>query len=592
MEPYITGQWVHVTAVRDKKNSRLKLYANGVRLPPSNPGNPNNDGTDVTGDISNPVGLYIGDASREDAPFQGEMDDLRFFRAALTDEQVAALAAKAPIVEKRIIQTQVMKRVVPARPSEIPPMSAHFPLNEGRGSVLTDVVGGAVGQLTNADDASWSSSSKGIALQLDGIDQRVIVPNSPGFDFADESFSVSFHVRWKRGENLHHQHLICKGDYSTEVSGETGIRWEANIRERGFSFIVDDNVNKSTIQVSGEPILKSDWVHVVAVRDRRDKRLKLYFNGDLQASNDPENEAYNGTDRTGGISNPRELVIGDSSRRDNPVAGEMADVRIFRTALTEAQVAGVAKLRRSASANPLHVSKSHASVPPMSAHFPLDESEGNVVTEVINGVKGELVNADPSTSWIPGKIGGALHLDGVNDRVFVPHHPGFDFAGESFSVSFMMRWPKGQNVFSERFLTKGDYDASQPGQTGKRWEIYISDHENMTFVIDDGVGDSSRLKVPLAPYITGEWVHVVAVRDTESKVLRLYADGVLLKSIEPDNPRSNGIDVSGDISNPQRLTIGDAFVLDAPFGGDLDDIRIFRTALTQKQISAIGSLAK
>jgi hypothetical protein len=74
--------------------------------------------------------------------------------------------------------------------------------------------------------------------------------------------------------------------------------------------------------------------------------------------------------------------------------------------------------------------------------------------------------------------------------------------------------------------------------------------------------------------------------------LRLYADGVLQESIDSDHPRSNGIDITGSISNPQRLTIGDAFVLDAPFEGDLDDIRIFRIALTQQQIAAIGSLAK
>ncbi len=464
--------------------------------------------------------------------------------------------------------------------SELPAMTAHFPLNEGTGSTVTDLVSGATGEFSRAESVVWSSSPKGNVLKMDGIDSRIIVPNCPAVDFSDESFSVSFHVRWKEGSSLHHQHFICKGDYDPIVSGETGKRWEMSIRERGFSFIIDDNTNKSELRVAGDTILKGDWVHVVGIRDRKAKQLKLYFNGKLQKSNDPQNILVNGTDTTGSISNPRELVIGDSSRQDNPVEGDMADVRIFRTALSESQIAGVAKLWTSAKCDVATF------LPPMTAHFPLDETTGNVVTEVISGTEGELVNADSTDSWVPGKLGGALHLDGINDRVFVPHHPAFDFADESFTVSFLMCWPKGMMVSSERFFTKGDYSSAEPGQTGKRWELWISNHKHMTFGVDDDVY-SSRLKVPIAPFITGEWVHVVAMRDTKDRQLKLYANGVRQQAID-QSEKSGGVDKTGSISNPQRLTIGDAYVLDAPFGGELDDIRIFRCALTDEQIASLA----
>ncbi|MBL7186923.1 MAG: DUF1593 domain-containing protein [Phycisphaerae bacterium] len=45
------------------------------------------------------------------------------------------------------------------------------------------------------------------------------------------------------------------------------------------------------------------------------------------------------------------------------------------------------------------------------------------------------------------------------------------------------------------------------------------------------------------------------------------------------------------MSNPQRLTIGDAYLCDNPFAGDLDDIRIYLGALTDQQIADIASLA-
>ena len=70
----------------------------------------------------------------------------------------------------------------------------------------------------------------------------------------------------------------------------------------------------------------------------------------------------------------------------------------------------------------------------------------------------------------------------------------------------------------------------------------------------------------------------------------LYANGILQESTNPEKQSMNGTDISGDISNPQRLTIGDAYLQDNPFPGDLDDIRIFRSVLTEQQIIDLASL--
>ena len=42
------------------------------------------------------------------------------------------------------------------------------------------------------------------------------------------------------------------------------------------------------MRVASETVLSGDWVHVVAVRDREAKQLKLYFNGELQAIERPD----------------------------------------------------------------------------------------------------------------------------------------------------------------------------------------------------------------------------------------------------------------------------------------------------------------
>jgi len=231
-------------------------------------------------------------------------------------------------------------------------------------------------------------------------------------------------------------------------------------------------------------------------------------------------------------------------------------------------------------------------IPPMEVYFPLDGGTGDIVREEIKGLNGTLkgmqTKAETEAAWISSKLGGALHLDGKNDRILVPHNPAFDFKNEDFSVSLFMRWKKGVLPHSQHIITKGDYHSASPDQTGKRWEMYMSSG-GVCFIIDDDV-NKSQIRVPLDIFITGEWVHVVALRDTRNKQLRLYANGMLQQSTNPDKPSTNGTDITGDISNPQRLTIGDAYLLDNPFPGDLDDLRIFRSVLTEKQIIDLASL--
>ena len=149
-----------------------------------------------------------------------------------------------------------------------------------------------------------------------------------------------------------------------------------------------------------------------------------------------------------------------------------------------------------------------------------------------------------------------MHFDGKDNRVFFPNNPVFDFADESFSVSFLMRWPKERVARHEHMIAKGDYASAALDETGKRWEIIMASGKGLCFNIDDDV-NKSQILVPFDAYTTGEWVHVVAVRDTKSKLLKLYADGVLQEASMPDDPRYDGVDRTGNISNPQQLIIGD-----------------------------------
>jgi hypothetical protein len=219
-------------------------------------------------------------------------------------------------------------------------------------------------------------------------------------------------------------------------------------------------------------------------------------------------------------------------------------------------------------------------VPPMVAHWPMDEGAGTVVADVVGGNDGAMVGLDPNVAWITdGSLGGAVRFGNVNGtRIDVPHSAALDFGDVDFSISLWVRYPTPPLAGdTDRWIIKGTHKA--PG-TGSRYELYQTSGPEVRWSIDNGpINKKTDLKVNNAPFITGEWVHVVVTRDAVNDLLAIYADGVLL---------GTAVDGSGDISNGEPLWIGESTdELNSAMSGDIDDIRIFDKALTEDEIAAI-----
>jgi PKD repeat protein len=84
------GQWQHIVAVRDKETNLLKIYLNGTGATKAN---------STTGTIGKGDALLLGN-SAENKPYKDQMDDVRLYNYALTDAEIAALAAGTPLVAK------------------------------------------------------------------------------------------------------------------------------------------------------------------------------------------------------------------------------------------------------------------------------------------------------------------------------------------------------------------------------------------------------------------------------------------------------------------------------------------------------------
>ncbi len=212
-------------------------------------------------------------------------------------------------------------------------------------------------------------------------------------------------------------------------------------------------------------------------------------------------------------------------------------------------------------------------LPEMVAHWPMDEGAGTVAADVVGGNDGTLVGG---VSWLAE---GGVSFDNIDgSHIEVPHADVLDFGDVDFSISMLIRYPTelvGIGA-ADRWIIKGTH--GDPG-TGNRYEVFHTSGSTVRFTIDNDTVGKTKLEVDDTAIVTGEWVHVVAVRDAANDLISLYADGVLLGSTE---------DVSGDISSGEDMWIGESTdETDTAMSGDMADIRIYGAALTEDEIASI-----
>ncbi len=183
------------------------------------------------------------------------------------------------------------------------------------------------------------------------------------------------------------------------------------------------------------------------------------------------------------------------------------------------------------------------------------------------------------TSWQEGIIGEGLYFNGIDQYVEVPHAAVLDFDTGNFSLSFWLRQDPETVDYSKeyRYLIKGSHnEEGGADHSGKRYEVFLNPASGqIRFSIDDNITKSvARSDMDL--YITGNWVHVAAIRDRSEKVIKLFADGEL---------QSTAADLTGDISQQESLFIGFCKDFGSYFQGYLDEVRIFNYALHPEEVT-------
>ncbi len=202
------------------------------------------------------------------------------------------------------------------------------------------------------------------------------------------------------------------------------------------------------------------------------------------------------------------------------------------------------------------------------AYWSFDSNAGEVVKDATdNGHDGGTFDG---TQWVEGRFDGALEFNGVSSFVEVADHSDLNFGpNDSFTISAWVGY----------FENTAGTNSWIVGKGGEEPAHYLFGHHTeasgFRLKLDDG-GTDLKLDAVFTP--DDEWHHVAAVRDRDAGEARIYIDGELVAS---------GADGTKDTTNDFPLHIGQRGDNSEFMNGGIDELAIWRVALTTDEIASV-----
>ncbi len=214
-------------------------------------------------------------------------------------------------------------------------------------------------------------------------------------------------------------------------------------------------------------------------------------------------------------------------------------------------------------------------------HLKFDDQKTD---DAAGGAAGKIVG---KVEWAEGKVGGALKLDG-SGHVDVPNSAAVDkVQAESYTLA---AWFKPQEVPPG---TESDNTARHGILIKAGWHFGLSYNNEKQFVMEHWLAPVAGTEEPVWAGAgtwedscdSGKWYHVVGVVDRKAGVTKLYLNGEMKNSAdwEAGKPsRDPG-------TTPWRVGIASpgAEKWGWPAKGLVDDVRIYKKALTDAEVTAL-----
>lgn len=365
----------------------------------------------------------------------------------------------------------------------------------------------------------------------------VTVPNSTQYN--TDWTSISFWVKMNE--------LPATGEVYLMSHGGWQERWKLSLPSHGkVVFTTHATTCCSDMDAGdGNELVVGEWMHVVAIHGP--VQDQIYINGNLAASKDVGGALSHTTHPVG--------IGWDPIDMGNFINGDIDEVQIYNTPLTEQEVADLYNAQ---------------SVPEVVAGDIVADYalNGNAKDDSPYHNHGDIAGASASGDRF-GRSNHAMNFDGAAG-ITADNSPLLN--SPHTSVSFWVN-PNSLPASGEAYLLSF-------GGWQERWKISVPSHGKAVWTThatsccsDLDAGDANAL-------VPGTWTHMVMVHDGVKDYI--YVNGVLAN--EKDSP--------GDLNTTVHpLGIGyDPIDVANYFDGKLDDVLIYKTALTGPDVAALYAL--
>jgi len=552
------NQWVHVSATWDGSTtaSNVKLYVNGredsyvdtisaVSL---------NDNSTAPFRIGNRTGS---------SGFDGTMDEVRIYNRVLTSAEILSLYKNSQqyFVNGALSNTGLV---------------GYWSLNDGNGSIATDFSGKRNhGALTSSP--TWVDGKFGKALRFSGSNY-VSINDNPSI--RPTSITVSAWIRANsvttgvRAGVVSKWFLSALWGYSIETGLASCDAGAGDGARTGIKFMFRSTaVSTDTCAFSNLSEIPGKWQHVVGTFDESSGDAKIYIDGVLIST----------VDKTAGTLHQPLSPLGIGAINDNSSWGKNFDgtideVRIYNRALSDSEVATLYGKTRS-----VVVNKSIAGITNgLVGWWTMDGGDINWATGVVtdkspSGNNGNFVGLATTTGPVLGKIGQAMRFNGTTDYVKMGNVYAFERT-DPFSVSVWVK--RGVLSSNQRFFGKMKASSGNRG-----WVFQLSTSNAATVALNSTSGTNSLVVNTTNTFTdTNNWHHYAFTYDGSSgpSGVRIYVDGVQEATSASFNSLSATI---VDATVPFQIGARDG--ADSPFGGLVDDARIYNRVLSSTEINRL-----
>ena len=215
------------------------------------------------------------------------------------------------------------------------------------------------------------------------------------------------------------------------------------------------------------------------------------------------------------------------------------------------------------------------SSPPHVLSLPFEEGAGTVAADSTgNGNNADLLNG---ADWSPGRLGGGLDLDGVNDVAAIDNSPSLNGIGDELTVAGWTR--RGTAQAGWRNLI-----SRQLGTTGAD-QLFLAFKDGTP---NFGVNTAGKglTKVGSGSAGVNQWVHLAGVYDGTE--MTLYVNGV---------ERASTAKTGNLASSTRPLLVGanangtDPLAVSENLAGGVDEIELFSRALSPSEVAALANPA-